>query len=50
LGSIFDQGGEFHATGILTPQIILALGGLAVLALIPVLYKKIKARSAAMSA
>jgi uncharacterized membrane protein YdjX (TVP38/TMEM64 family) len=46
LGSIFDQGGAFRAAGILTPQIILALVGLAVLALIPVLYKKIKARSA----
>jgi uncharacterized membrane protein YdjX (TVP38/TMEM64 family) len=50
LGSIFDQGGEFRAAGILTPQIILALVGLAVLALIPVLYKKIKARSAAIFA
>jgi uncharacterized membrane protein YdjX (TVP38/TMEM64 family) len=45
LGSVFDQGGEFSAAGILTPQIITALGGLAVLALIPVVYKKIKARS-----
>ena len=45
LGSVFDQGGEFSAAGILTPQIITALIGLAVLALIPVVYKKIKARS-----
>ena len=45
LGSVFDQGGEFSAAGILTPQIITALSGLAVLALIPVVYKKIKARS-----
>ena len=45
LGSVFDQGGEFSAAGILTPQIITALVGLAVLALIPVVYKKIKARS-----
>lgn len=45
LGSVFDQGGDFNATGILTPQIITALVGLAVLALIPVVYKKIKARS-----
>ena len=45
LGSVFDQGGEFSAVGILTPQIITALIGLAVLALIPVVYKKIKARS-----
>ena len=45
LGSVFDQGGTFSAAGILTPQIITALVGLAVLALIPVVYKKIKARS-----
>ena len=45
LGSVFDQGGEFSAAGILTPQILTALVGLAVLALIPIVYKKIKARS-----
>ncbi|MFC1491849.1 TVP38/TMEM64 family protein [Nitrospinota bacterium] len=43
LGSIFDAGGEFNLSGILTPQITAALIGLAVLALIPVVYKKIKA-------
>lgn len=46
LGSIFDAGEAFSARDILTPQILMALGGLAVLALIPVVYKKIKARSA----
>jgi len=46
LGSLFDKGEAFSAVGILTPQIIIALLGLAVLALIPVVYKKIKARSA----
>jgi len=45
LGSIFDKGETFTAAGILTPQIVIALLGLAVLALIPVVYKKIKARS-----
>lgn len=50
LGSVFDQGGEFSAAGILTPQIITALIGLAVLALIPVVYKKIKARSGSAAA
>jgi uncharacterized membrane protein YdjX (TVP38/TMEM64 family) len=45
LGSIFDKGETFSATGILTPQIVIALVGLAILALIPVVYKKIKARS-----
>jgi uncharacterized membrane protein YdjX (TVP38/TMEM64 family) len=45
LGSIFDKGEAVSAAGILTPQIVMALLGLAVLALIPVIYKKIKARS-----
>jgi uncharacterized membrane protein YdjX (TVP38/TMEM64 family) len=45
LGSIFDQGGTFSAAGILTPQIVTALIGLAVLAMIPVIYKKIAARA-----
>jgi uncharacterized membrane protein YdjX (TVP38/TMEM64 family) len=45
LGSIFDKGEAFSAAGILTPQIVMALLGLAILALIPVIYKKIKARS-----
>ncbi len=46
LGSIFDAGESFSAAGILTPQIITALIGLAALAFIPVVYKKIKAGSA----
>ncbi len=46
LGSIFDSGKEFTLSGIVTPQILTALVGLAVLALIPVVYKKIKARKA----
>ena len=44
LGSLFESGQDFTAAGILTPEIITALVGLAVLALIPVAYKKIKAR------
>ncbi len=50
LGSIFDSGEAFSASGILTPQIITALVGLAILALIPVVYKKIKARQAQSTA
>jgi uncharacterized membrane protein YdjX (TVP38/TMEM64 family) len=46
LGSIFDKGESFSATGILTPQIVIALVGLAALALLPVIYKTIKTRSA----
>jgi uncharacterized membrane protein YdjX (TVP38/TMEM64 family) len=44
LGSIFDAGRAFSVKGVLTPQIITALVGLAVLALVPVMYKKIMAR------
>lgn len=44
LGSIFDSGDEFTFEGILTQEIITALIGLAVLAVLPVLYKKLRAR------
>jgi Uncharacterized conserved protein len=42
LGSIFEQGKTFSIAGILTPRIVAALVGLAVLALIPVIYKKVR--------
>jgi len=44
LGSIFDSGKSFTVSRILTPDIAVALLGLAVLSLLPVVYKKIKAR------
>ena len=44
LDSLFESGKEFSAAGILTPEIILALVGLAVLALLPVAYKKYRSR------
>ena len=44
LGSIFDSGEEFTASGILTPEILTALIGLAILAIVPIVYKRIKAR------
>ena len=40
LGSLFDAGQPFTAAGLLTPEIVIALVGLAVLALIPVAYRK----------
>jgi uncharacterized membrane protein YdjX (TVP38/TMEM64 family) len=40
LGSLFESGRSFTPAGILTPEIVLALVGLAVLALIPVAYRK----------
>ncbi|MBT3350785.1 MAG: TVP38/TMEM64 family protein [Nitrospinaceae bacterium] len=42
LGSIFDGGGEFSLSGIMTPEIVTALVGLGVLSLIPVAYKRFK--------
>lgn len=47
LGSIFDSMQEVSLKGALTPEVITALIGLAVLSLIPVAYKKLKARRAA---
>jgi uncharacterized membrane protein YdjX (TVP38/TMEM64 family) len=44
LGSIFDAGERFSVHSILTPEIVTALVGLAILALLPVAYKKFKAR------
>ena len=45
IGSILDVGGEISVSAILTPQIITALVGLAILALVPVVYRKFKSRS-----
>ena len=47
LGSVFDSGEEFSPSSILTPEIITALVGLAVLSLLPIAYKRIKARRSA---
>ncbi len=44
LDSLFESGGEFTAAGILTPEIVTALVGLAVLAVLPVAYKRYRAR------
>lgn len=44
LGHIFAAGGTFSLTGVLTPQILAALVGLAVLTLVPIVYKNIRAR------
>ena len=47
LGSVFDQGGEPSLKGALTPQVLVALVGLALLSLVPVAYKRLKGRRAA---
>ncbi|RMH51202.1 MAG: TVP38/TMEM64 family protein [Zetaproteobacteria bacterium] len=40
LGAVFDRGGSFSPASVLTPQMIAALCGLAVLALLPVAYRR----------
>ncbi|MDX8413387.1 MAG: TVP38/TMEM64 family protein [Mariprofundales bacterium] len=40
LGKVFDQGDTFSANAILTPQMVGALCGLALLALVPIIYRK----------
>ena len=44
LGSLFDAGRDCSLDGLLTPQIMFALVGLALLALVPVAYKRLAAR------
>ena len=44
LGSVFDSAEDFSPASVLTPEVIAALAGLAILALIPVAHKKLKTR------
>lgn len=46
LGSVFDRGEAFSLSGVLTPEILIALVGLGCLALMPVAVRKIRARKA----
>ncbi len=46
IGDVLDSGEEISLTGVLNLELGLALAGLAVLALIPVLYKRYRARRA----
>ena len=45
IGGILDAGDEISVSAILTPQIITALVGLAILALVPVAYRRFKSGS-----
>lgn len=45
LGSVFDRDEAFSAASVLTPEVITALIGMAILALLPVLYKKLKGKA-----
>lgn len=47
LGSVFETSGEFSASAIVTPQIVIALIGLALLSLLPVVYRQTRRRRAA---
>jgi uncharacterized membrane protein YdjX (TVP38/TMEM64 family) len=47
LGSVFEAGETFSVASVLTPKMIAALVGLAVLALLPVVYKRLRGRGAA---
>ena len=44
LGSIFDAGGSCRLENILTTQVLIALIGLSLLALLPVAYRKWRQR------
>ncbi len=44
LGKVFEQGESFSIAGILTPEMMGALVGLALLSLVPVFYKKLKGK------
>ena len=47
LGSIFDSGEAFTLAGVVTPEIVIGLAGLALLALAPVLVRRLRHRPAA---
>lgn len=47
LGALFAAGGDFGMDDVLTPEIVVALVGLALLALLPVAYKKVMRRRGA---
>lgn len=44
IGGILDSGGELGLSDLLTPPIVGGLAGLAILSLLPVVYKKVRAR------
>lgn len=46
LGSYFDDGKVFTVGNVLTPQVIAALGALAALSLLPILFKYLRSRGA----
>ena len=49
LGSVFDRGESFSVDSVLTPEILAALAGLGILALVPIVVKKLRKRRAERS-
>ncbi len=49
LGSVFDSMEEFSPASVLTTEVVVALVGLAVLSLVPVLYKRLRRKSSTAS-
>lgn len=47
LGSVFDSSQTFSAGSVLTPEVLVALSGLGLLSLLPVVYKRVRARQSA---
>ena len=45
LGDVLAMGGSFSLSGVLTPKVVIALVGLAVLSLVPVLYRRLKGQA-----
>ncbi len=44
LGAVLDQGGDISLAHVMTPQLMAAFAGLALLAMVPVIYKKFQSR------
>ncbi len=45
LGAVLDQGGDISLAHVMTPQLMAAFAGLALLAMVPVIYKKFQSKS-----
>ena len=45
LGEVFERGGELSLESVLSTEIILGLAGLAILALLPILYRRLRRRA-----
>lgn len=46
LGSVFDSSQSFSPSSVITPEVLIALTGLGLLSLLPVAYRKLRARRA----